>query len=97
MACIHYVVMIRLSEPLILIELVTEHMFYLYVWHLQVTVKSHGQHTFLYETMKSSKPKFYANEPFSSQVLCCKYYISMYLDEYLAKFCLSATNPNIYI
>ena len=40
---------------------------------------------YLQETMQSSKPEFYANLPLSSQVLCCKHYIFMYLDEYLAK------------
>ena len=56
---------------------------------VQVIVKSHGQHTYLQETMKSSKPEFYASTSLSSQVICCKHYISMYLDEYLAKlsFC----------
>ena len=33
--------------------------------------------------MKSSSPEFYANASLSSQVLCGKHYISMYLDEYL--------------
>ena len=48
-----------------------------------------SMHTYLQETMKSSKSEFYANTSLSSQVICCKHYISMYLDEYLVKlsFC----------
>ena len=42
--------------------------------------------------MKYSRPKFHANAKLSSQVVCCKHYISMYLDEYLAKRWLSASN-----
>ena len=52
---------------------------------LQVIVKSYGQHTYLEKKMKSSKPQFYANLSLSSQVLCRKHYISMYLGEYMAK------------
>ena len=52
---------------------------------LQVIVKSYGQHTYLEEKMKFSKPQFYANLSLSSQVLCRKLYISVYLGEYLAK------------
>ena len=55
----------------------------------QVIVKSHGQHTYLEEAMKSSQPEFYANASLSSQALCPKHYISMYLGEYPAKLCLS--------
>ena len=51
----------------------------------QVTVKSYGQHTYLEELMKSSQPEFYANATLSSQVLCPKHYISMYLGEYPVK------------
>ena len=39
-------------------------------------------HTSLDETMKSSQPEFYANASLSSQVLCRKHYINMYLGEY---------------
>ena len=52
---------------------------------LQVIVKSCGQHTYLEEEMKSFHSEFYANESLSSQVLCPKHYISMYLGEYPAK------------
>ena len=52
---------------------------------LQAIVKSYGQHTYLEETMKSSKPQFYAKLSLSSQVLCRKHYIFVYLGEYLAK------------
>ena len=47
----------------------------------QVIVKSYGQHTYLEEKMKYSQPKFYANATLSSQVLCPKHNISMYLGE----------------
>ena len=47
--------------------------------------KGNGQHTYLEEVMKSSQPEFYANATLSSQVLCPKHYISMYLGEYPAK------------
>ena len=50
--------MIHLSEPVILIEL-EQNRYNLCARHLQVIVKSHGQHTYLQETMKSFKPKFY--------------------------------------
>ena len=56
---------------------------------LQVIVKSYWQHTSLYETMKSSQPEFYANTSLSSQVLCRKHYIYMYLGEYSTKLWLS--------
>ena len=48
-------------------------------------VKSYGQHIYLEEAMKSSQPEFYANASLSSQILCPKHYISMYLGEYPAK------------
>ena len=67
--------MIHLSEQVKLAELETE----------QVIVKSHGQHTYLEETMKSTQHVFYANASLSSQVLCRKHYISMSLSEYKAK------------
>ena len=51
----------------------------------QVIVKSYGQHTYLEEVVKSSQPEFYANATLSSQVLCPKHYVSMYLGEYTAK------------
>ena len=51
----------------------------------QLIVKSYGQHTYLEDAMKSSQPEFYANASLSSQVLCPKHYISMYLGEYPAK------------
>ena len=35
--------------------------------------------------------EFYENTLLSSRVLCCKHYISMYLDEYLTELWLSAT------
>ena len=37
------------------------------------------------KTMEYSRPKFYAKASLSCQVLYCKHYISMYLDEYLTK------------
>ena len=49
----------------------------------QLIVKSYAQH--LEEAMKSSQPEFYANASLSSQVLCPKHYIFMYLGEYQAK------------
>ena len=51
----------------------------------QVIVKSYGQHTYLEEAMKSFQPEFYANASLSSQVLCTKHYISMFLGEHSAK------------
>ena len=38
--------------------------------------------------MKSFRREFYANASLSSQVLCCKHYISMCLDEYRKKLWL---------
>ena len=67
--------MIHLSEQVKLAELETK----------QVIVKSHGQHTYLEETMKSTPHVFYANTSLSSQVLCRKHYISMSLGENKAK------------
>ena len=52
---------------------------------LQVIVKSNSQHTSLDETMESSQPEFYANASLSSQVLCRKHNIYMYLGEYSTK------------
>ena len=69
--CIQYACMIHLSEQDKLIELETQ----------QAIVKRHGLHTYLEERMDSFQPEFYANISFSSQVLCCKHYISMYLGE----------------
>ena len=43
------------------------------------------EHACLQKTIKSSRPKFFANAPLLSQVLCSKHYISIYLDEYLTK------------
>ena len=70
-----YIDMIHLSAQVELVELKT----------LQVIVKSKLQHTSLDETMKSSQPKFYANASLSSQVLCRKHYINIYLGEYSTK------------
>ena len=67
--------MIHLSEQVTLAELETE----------QVIVKSHGQHTYLGETMKPTQHVFNAKASLSSQVLCRKHYISMSLGEYKAK------------
>ena len=55
---------------------------------LQVIVKSNWQHTSLDETMISSYPEFYANASLSSQVLCRKHNIYMYLGEYSTKLWL---------
>ena len=52
---------------------------------LQVIVKSNWQHTSLDETMKSSHPEVYAIVSLSSQVLCRKHNIFMYLGEYSTK------------
>ena len=71
--------MIHLSAQVELVELKT----------LQVIVKSNWQHTSLDKTMKSSQPEFYTNSSLSSQVLCRKHYINMYLGEYLTKLWLS--------
>ena len=68
-------VLIHLSEYVKLAELETQ----------QVIVKSYGQHTYLEEVMESSRPELYANATLSSQALCPKHYISMYLGEYPAK------------
>ena len=67
--------MIHLSEQAKLAELEIQ----------QVIVKSHGQHTYLEDTMKSTQNVFYANASLSSQVLCRKHYIFMSLGEYKAK------------
>ena len=45
----------------------------------------YGQHTYLPPKMKYSRPEFYVNTTRSSQVLCSKHYISMYLDKNLTK------------
>ena len=71
--------MIHLSAQVVLVELAT----------LQVIVKSNWLHTSLDETMKSSQLEFHANASLSSQVLCRKPYINMYLGEYSTKFWLS--------
>ena len=63
--------MIHLNAQVVLVELET----------LQVIVKSNWQHTSLDETMKSSQPEFYSNASLSSQVLCRKHHINMYLGE----------------
>ena len=67
--------MIHLSAQIALVELET----------LQVVVKSNRQHTSLEEAMHSSQPEFYVNTALSSQVLCRKHYINMYLGEYSTK------------
>ena len=64
--------MIYLNEQVHLADLET----------LQVIVKSNWQHTSLDETIKLSQPEFYANTSLSSQVLCRKHNIYMYLGEY---------------
>ena len=64
--------MIHLSAQVILVDLET----------LQVIVKSNWQHTSFDETKKSSQPEFYANASLSSQVICLKYNIYIYLGEY---------------
>ena len=48
-------------------------------------VKSYVHHTYLEEAMKYSQPEFYANPSLSSQILCPKHDISMYVGEYPAK------------
>ena len=48
---------------------------------LQVIVKSNWQHPSFDETMKSSQPEFYSNASLSSQVICRKHNIYMYLGE----------------
>ena len=50
------VVMIHLSEPVIMLELETRQVKSM-LRHLQVILKSHGQHTYKKERMKSSKRK----------------------------------------
>ena len=52
---------------------------------LQVIVKSYRQHTYLPKTLKHYRPEHHAKTTLSSQDLCCKHCISMYLDEYLIK------------
>ena len=74
-----YTDMIHLSAQVELVELEI----------LQVIVKSNWQYTSLDETMKSSQPKFYANASLSSQALCRKHYINIYLSEYSTKRWLS--------
>ena len=71
--------MIHLSAQVELVELET----------LQVIVKSNWQHTSFNETMKSSQPELYAKASLSSQVLCRKHYVNMYLGEYSTKLWLS--------
>ena len=71
--------MIHLSEQVKLLDLET----------LQVVVKINWQHTSLDEIMKSSQPEFYANASLSSEVLCPKHIIYMYLGEYSMKLWLS--------
>ena len=56
---------------------------------VEVIAKSHWLHTSLDETMKSSQPEFYANASLSSQVLCRKHNVYMYLGEFSAKLLLS--------
>ena len=56
-------------------------MYNMCVGHLQVKVKSYGQHSYLPKTLKYSRPQLYANATLASQVLCCKHYI--FIDEYL--------------
>ena len=82
MARIPYIVMLPISEQVRLIE---QNMYTLYVRHLQVIVKSYGHHTNLPKTLKYSRPEYYAKATLSSQVLCCKHYISTYLVEHLTK------------
>ena len=71
---IQYEGMTHLSEHVKLAELIQ-----------QVMVKSYGHHTYLEKAMKFSQPEFYANASLSSQVLCPKRDISMYVGEYPAK------------
>ena len=84
MPFIQYVVMIYLSDQVRLIELETEQ-----VKCLCKTFKGKSQVMdsilILQKTMESSRPKLYSNASLSSQTLCCKHYISIYLDEYLTK------------
>ena len=70
-----YASIINLSAQVKLVDLGT----------LQVIVKSNSQHTSLDETMGSSQLAFYANASLSSQVLCRKHNIYMYLGEYSTK------------
>ena len=74
--------MIHLSEQVKLAELETYQPY-------QVIVKSHEQHTYLEETMKSTQHVFYAKTSLSSQVLCRKHYIFMSLGENKAKLWIS--------
>ena len=76
---IQHAYMIHLSAQVKLDELET----------LQVIVKSNWQYTYLEEKTKSSQPKFYANASLSSQVLCRKHNIYMYLGEYSSNLWLS--------
>ena len=74
--------MIHISAQVELVELVE-------LETLKVIAKINWQHTSLDETMKSSQPEFYANASLSSQVLCRKHYINVYLGEYSTKLWLS--------
>ena len=76
---VQYAVIIHLSAQVQLIDLET----------LQVIVKSNWQHTSLDEIMESSQPEINANASLSSQVLCRKHNIYMYLGEYPTKLLLS--------
>ena len=76
---VQYAVIIHLSAQVQLIDLET----------LQVIVKSNWQHTSLDERMESSQPEINANASLSSQVLCRKHNIYMYLGEYSMKLLLS--------
>ena len=60
------------------------------VCHVQEIANVYRQHSYLPNTMIYSRSEFYANASLSCQVLCCKHYMSMYLEEYLTKHWLSA-------
>ena len=64
MTCSQYAVMIHLSE-----QVRQQNRYNLYVRHLQVIVKSYGQHTYLSNTLKYSRPEYKRNTFVSSFVL----------------------------
>ena len=85
MASIQHAVMINLTEQVKL-----KNRYNLCVRHLQVLFKRYGNHTHKSKTSKYYRPEFYANATLFANVLCCKHYISMYLDEHLTKLWISA-------
>ena len=60
-----------------------------WTWNIKSSSQKSSTADFLEEILKSYKPEFYESTTLLRQVLCRKYYISMYLGEYLPKLWLS--------